>query len=283
MQVKNKEQFRLLFDLSCRIPWLENKEEALSELLFNDCPEGDHREMLIGLIDRFTYINRDDFSEHVNGLAGYISRDPDLNESNCVIAAMAMNSVIDSSQFIAYQIKAQLPKLGWRSPKVIDHCSKALRVRRDNENYKYVVLVDEFIGSGQTVVNRVNFIKKQFLDAEILDYTIKVRVIVGSDGGISHIRSQGIDVDAEICIKKGISDFYPPLDVDAYIKRMIELSKGLSPTFGAEVMSSLGYGDVEALYCREDGNTVNNVFPVFWWPETVSEKTRETLLHRAMG
>lgn len=47
---------------------------------------------------------------------------------------------------------------------------------------------------------------------------------------------------------------------------MIALEAGLSQEHGKIKLPSLGYNGAQAAYCREQANTPNSVFPVFWWP-----------------
>ena len=63
---------------------------------------------------------------------------------------------------------------------------------------------------------------------------------------------------------------------------MDELEDNLSQNYNGKELPKYGYGKVESLYAREDGNTPNSVFPIFWWPFYKNQNVRVTLLTRAM-
>ncbi|BDS18792.1 hypothetical protein KAM546c_00530 [Enterobacter roggenkampii] len=152
-----------------------------------------------------------------------------------------------------------------------------------NPQLKDIILVDEFVGSGKTVIDRVKTIKTQFKNDNIDDFTIQVKVLASTKQGLLKIREQGIKITSQLVLNRGISDYYSSPIAEEKIDRMLELEKILSAEYNGRERPSLGYGKAEALYYRENTNLPNSVFPIFWWAEYLNKKERETLLFRSMG
>ncbi len=279
----NKRMFRILFKLQSSQPWLNDCEDALEKLLYSDCSADVHRNLMIELINRFEYLSNEKYSSILGDLAEDIGTDPDLSDQSTQIVAMSADDKADSSQYVLYGLKPFLEKMDWRSYKQVNTFGHAYRTYKKSNNYKNVVLVDEFVGTGKTVLSRVKQIKRDFQDNGVIDFLIKVKVLVATKRGQDNIQSEGIEISPRITLKRGISDYYPPEVVDRMIKFMREMEELLSDEYNGRSLPSLGYGQLESLYCRENGNTPNNVFPIFWWPFYQDGRLRNTLLTRAMG
>jgi len=278
-----KETFDIIFQLSKKQPWLNDKTEELKMLIFSECSEENQRKLIIDLIDRFLYLDRNDFAERLDTMAQEIYSEPHLNSSNTQIVAMAADSKPDSSEPILYHLKAQIERLGWGNTCLVNRYNKAYGRYSKNTNLKNIVLVDEFIGSGQTLCQRVRYIESQFNEHNITDFTIRAKFVVASEVGYKRALEEGINIDAQNIISKGISGYYDDSSTELNLELMDRLENLLSERDNGKELPKLGYGQTESLYCRQDGNTPNSVFPIFWWKYYRDLTERKRLLIRSMG
>lgn len=273
------DQFKTMMGLMRVQPWLEARTDALYSLLFKDCTTEEHRELVLSMLTRFLYISNDHYDDLINDLIGNIVNRAELEPSNTQIVAMAASTDSDSSHEIIYKLKGALPPKGWGKAKLVNRCSHALRTYNTNSNYKNIIIVDEFIGSGQTVENRVEMIRSQFKDANISDYSVSVEVLVSTKFALERLAKSGLQVRSQLTIDKGLSDFYGN-DLEQRILDYLEIESLLSDSYKTHTLPSLGYNQAEALYCRNNTNTPNSVFPIFWWHYYKTGKQRETVLYR---
>ncbi|WP_407298979.1 phosphoribosyltransferase-like protein [Morganella morganii] len=278
-----RDVFRILFELTHKQPWLMNKQDILEHLLYDECNDDETRELLIELINRFEYLDTDRYQELMRLITLEIVTEPELHEKSTLIAAMSIGSGVDSGQAIIYSLKVLLQEQQWTGHLAINDAMQACKTFNKNAQLHDIILVDEFVGSGQTVLGRVKAIKEQFKNSKIDSFTIRVKVLAATMSGILNVRSQGIDITSQIIIKKGISDFYPEEESLRKIDLMVNIEEILSKEYNERALPSLGYGQAEALYYRKDTNLPNSVFPIFWWSEYKNKKKRNTLLIRAMG
>lgn len=277
----NKSTFDLVFGLARSQPWLSERSSEISSILFDECQDDFSREMICEILGRFSYVSLDRFREMVESLALDIMTMPGLSEETTQVVAMAADSTPDSSQELIYRLKSKFPDLGWERNGLVNRFGKAYKKFQEG-GFKDIVLVDEFVGSGKTVTGRVAEIKAQFKSGGVCDYSIRVRVLVATEIGLKVVRDAGIDISSVLVIKKAIDDYYDPSVVASYQNKMIDIESRFSAEFEGREMPSMGYGGVQAAYYREDANTPNSVFPVFWWPAYVDGSRRNRLLIRAV-
>jgi len=278
-----RDNFRLIFGLSQTQPWIKSKIDKLESLLFDDCNTTEQRNLIIELINSFVYLSNSKFIECLKTLSETIVTEPGINDFDTQVVAMAADSGSDSSQYILYALKPYFEELGWREYKQVNKYSLSYRTYNRSNDHKNIVLIDEFIGSGQTVINRVKDIESSFISKKVTDFTIRARVILATEEGIDNARKNGIDVESQIILKKGITDHFPTHEIGDKLDLMKQLEGRLSSEYKGRKMPSLGYGGTESLYARDEGNTPNSVFPIFWWPFYNDETSRLTLLTRAMS
>ncbi|MBL5904618.1 hypothetical protein [Serratia fonticola] len=275
--------FRIMLELTSKQPWLHDKSQALEELLFEECQDDETRELLIDLINRFEFLDNNRYQFLMRKIALDIVTEPQLHEQSTLISAMSIGSGVDSGQAIIYSLKLFLQELNWTNHKLINDAMQAYKAFKNNAPLKDIILVDEFVGSGKTVIDRVDTIKRQFSIARNDDFTIKVKVLAATEKGISNVLAEGIDITSEIKIKKGISDYYTGEEAKEMRGLMLAMENILSKEYKGRNMPTMGYGEAEALYYRKDINLPNSVFPIFWWAEYLNKSARKTLLFRAMG
>lgn len=283
MYLESKEDFQLVFELSTKQGWLIHRLKELTHLLFSECDTDQKRKLIVELLGRFTHISNDKYSQLIERLVDNIIGIQGLTDESCQVVAMAADSSSDSSQRVLYDLKLLFEQRGWRKYRHVNQFSAAYRTYKQSPKHNNIVLIDEFIGSGQSAIGRVDGIKRQFTDAGVTDYKVYIRTLVGMEEGVHRVRDSGIDVEALILLDKGITDLSPVGQVPDQLEIMRELEKNLLSTYNEKDLPSLGYGQMESLYTRDGGSTPNNVFPIFWWPFMLDGSERQILLHRAMG
>lgn len=280
--ITNKETFKQTIELYKKHPWLERIEDRLLILLFEDCKDGVQRELIFNLINEFFYMEHKNYIEHIKSIAEEIIS---FNCEETLIYSTACDRETDSSQEITYLLKPKIAELGgvkWQKPNLYGNMSKSVLRKHDENIIKNIFVVDEFNGSGQTIISRY---KKICRDLEEKgkspeDFNIKFFYISSMYDAHIKVDEEGILLDSKEVLAMGISDNDSIKDKDKAKDIIINISKILSVKLYDEEMLPLGYNNAEALYCRENGNTPNNVFPIFWWPQYIDGGDRNSLLIR---
>lgn len=272
----NKHEFKIVHEIVEKQPWIADVVDALRSLLFEDCKDSTTLRVIKDLLEGFTRISELQYNSYIDEIAQHISQLPDFIAEKTIVSAMGVGPDPDSSQEILYRLRIAFEKLKIRNVRFSNRCDHVQK--KINGNEKVVVfIVDEFIGSGQTVRGRVKLLKSC---ESIVD--IGVVVICSTVHALQSLHDEGIDVYALLKISKGLSGQYTDIESQRR-KDLVKLVEAkLSNEFNGRAMPSLGYNQAEALYSRENGNTPNSVFPVFWWPFYANESERKTLLIRAM-
>lgn len=278
----NKERFNLMLNIIRSQPWLGDKTDELEHVLFSECQCNTSRQLVSEIIDRFLYINREDNYRLIDSLANEIISKYSDRESSTLITAMGTGSATDSSQLVAYTLKPIMEKKKWRRHAIINDFGAVYKQYKKTK-HNHIVLIDEFVGSGQTVLGRVESIHTQLKNAGVQDYSIAVKVLVSTEFGLGNVTAAGIDMTAQRLVKKGIDDYYSSEDAAQHRDLMKFVERNLSAEYEGRAMPSLGYNEAQATYYREDGNTPNSVFPIFWWAFNCDGEDRHVLMTRAMG
>ena len=129
-------------------------------------------------------------------------------------------------------------------------------INLDNSHF---VLVDDFVGTGETALGAINYIRELFPAMEGND-RISILCIVAMQKGFDAIKEAGASVYSSVICSRGISDFYTGEELlrAKEVMQDIEQSlKKLKPEY------HFGYGHSEALVCME--RCPNNTFPIYWY------------------
>lgn len=265
--------------------WISSRADSLTQLLLEDCISEEQQSLISDLLGRFKYVSALSFEEKINDLVLGIVTTPNVMPDETIIAAMAADSSPDSSQALVQMIKLKLQSHGWGNVPIVNVFGAAFKKSKsDSFKRKNVVLVDEFVGSGQTVIGRVTSIRSQFNTAGI-DVNVLVNVIYSSIVGFNEINKNLITFSCLDIISRGISDFEKAENITPRLEEMINLESNLSSEHGKYKRNdySLGYGKTESLFWIENGNIPNNVFPIFWWPKNSTGGDRNPLFQRYLG
>lgn len=120
-----------------------------------------------------------------------------------------------------------------------------------------VVLVDDFIGTGDTALGSIEYARRCLPDGFPIDH-IKIMSIAAMESGVEKIQEFGINVYTHYIINKGISDNY----TGESLENAIRLMNSIESKIRVRSKFQFGYKQSEALIsmCR----CPNNTFPVYW-------------------
>jgi hypothetical protein len=271
----NKEDFNNYFELLPRQNWLTEKEEQMINLI-SSCKNKEQKKLIFELLEDFRYVDYKLFNRYLENIADYIINDSGFEIENTQIVGMVMDSNPDSSQWILQLLKPILTKKGWNNVKITPEFHRAVR-KMNREGLTNLILIDEFIGSGQSVDGRLNYLEEKAKT----EYKINACFLAGMENGINKVKSRFNDFKCLIPLKKGISDKYQSPLKEKAIQNMLDLENQLLPLINKKKLAdySFGFGKVEALYSSH-GNAPNSVFPFFWWPYDIKKEFRNSLLIR---
>lgn len=120
-----------------------------------------------------------------------------------------------------------------------------------------VVLVDDFIGTGETALSAIGY-ALSILPEDFSHDRIKVMSIVTMKHGQEQIEKLGVKVYTSYLNEKGISDYYS----GDTLQQNIDLMKSIESKLAVKPKFQFGYGRSEALVCMS--RCPNNTFPVYW-------------------
>ena len=131
-----------------------------------------------------------------------------------------------------------------------------------------IILVDDFVGTGETAEDVVNFIHVLMPNMTNND-SVKVLCIAAMQAGIERLDKMGVTVYSDMVMKKAISDTLQGPQKDEAIAMMQSIESGLRKLRPED---SFGYGQSESLICME--RCPNNTFPVYWLTKGVAPYER---------
>lgn len=279
MKNQSKTDYNSLLTLVKEQQWLLDRHNELSELL-GSCKEKTECDLIYELLNRFFFLYQEDMDHCWKEMVNQIFNVWKLNHKDTQIVAIAKGDHADSSQAVLNMLKMQIGQIGQSVPltSTIEASIKYV------ERKPCMVIVDEFIGSGDTVKSRIEYLKKEF-DAKQIRSEVRSKikiyicVVAAMEHSLQDIVALTDGIFAVHRLKKGISDYYifpqlkDKIDIMLQMESRLEYSPD-SPFF------PFGYKKSEALYGVDKWNAVNNLFPVFWWDKLRGGKRRRPLFIR---
>ena len=251
--------------------------------LFNMCDSRSQQALLADLISRFEVLNGEQESEAYSHINNFIQQEKLSPDATLIVGCGDVGRSIDGSIAGLQKMKSRLePRGKWECR--MSQNIKDLMAHLSNNNT--VIIFDDFIGSGNKILEKYDWLKKSVSGADYIDFD-SIQVIfaslAGMKFGIDRIKKEtNCKVVSYLCLKKGITDHYPVDEVNQQLLLMKQLESKLNDHFDcrALVEFSLGYSQSETLYFAENDNCPNNVFPIFWWQKLTNEDTHGILLYR---
>lgn len=228
----------------------------------------DEQDLIIELTKRFLVIPQQEYLKYFLD----IIHNPTLFESSIITECTNLYILpliskedigkIKSSSFLWYALKstevkydpffAQKSLIFYENP-------KNLAIKINNDAQACLVLVDDYIGSGNTAESAVSYCASFGINPQ----KIAIVAIAAQKIGIDFLQARNIPVYTNTILSRGISDWYTNDDLTKAIKTMKKIEKKLQVT----KKFKFGYEGSEALVSLS--RTPNNTFPVFWWEKGI--------------
>lgn len=277
----SKETYRSLFRLYKRQEWLTSREDKLLQTL-DLCKTIDEQNLLTDLLHRFVYVNGEKLKECFLGIADLICCEWKLDKTRTQLVATTADYEPDSAQLMLQVLKPLLPERGWANVKKNNNFTRSFK---DLSEFPIVVLIDEFSGTGKTLLSRIKNLKREaYLRGKSLGTMISLEIYVAVMASMEDVRpvvgNHCAKFEAQIWLKKGISGHSVGDELDTAIRNMIRLESMLQQNLLDVHFPSFGFGEAEALYSLDNANTPNSVFPIFWWRYLRDGTQRAPLLDR---
>lgn len=276
------DEFTLIDNLSQELDWLDDPDyqQSLLALLkeFNDIKS---KQLIIKLLKRMKHLHDREMKKHAQAIVKNIE-EWNLEPKSVIMVALADEGDVDGSIAGLNFLKPRLSQLdGWSELMLFSTFEVA--VKSISDGVVNVLIFDDFVGSGKTMVKKVTAFKELLQINGISSVTIRIVCFAGMSEGLNKIKDE---LDLEVCcpiiLKKGISDYEKDPEDKESKELMAQLEQNLQKKIeGLNIKSfSLGYDGSETLYQVFGHNCPNNVFPIFWWPKLKGGVKRNTLFQR---
>ena len=295
MSIDSKEIELYKISLIKNQDWLDCRKhlEALDNL-FKECSDDEETKMLMELISRFMCPDEDVFLTFYINQAKSIVNDGTITVDNCIIGPTTDDEKPDSSQHMCNTFRNLLKRDGGGHI-VTGHFHYVKNFIEDTKekNIK-VIILDDFIGSGQTMVVNIEICRELVTRNEYTEGAdFKVISFAAMEKGKQYIEGHCVEVIADCILRKGITDFLAEPNLSAARSNMLRLESLILEH--SDHNYSFGYEQSEALYTKVITRTTNpitsetdifldraqdNVFPIFWWNKYINREPRKTLLYR---
>ena len=255
--------------------WLQYEPDALFELWCLADNE-EQKKLIEFLIHNFLYVNGKDLDWGCKSIVNQIEIGWGLTAENTIITATCNNSNPDGSQMILQRIKNKLSG-EWREKMLYNSLPVAANVLQENNN---IVMVDDFIGTGNTMYRKVNYLLEILSKRNIEKYSIYIVSIAAMNFAKETLENLNIPYYSVHWLLKGISEKINLPERMNAIKAMETLEAKLKDEVFGRKLPKFGYKQSESLFAIESNNIPNNVFPIFWWTHLKDNTLRKTLFHR---
>lgn len=236
--------------------------------------------LLEHFIKNYNFISQNAYFDYIKDISLYLFQHYDFEKT--LLCASSADNCADSGQTVLNDIRSILG-INHKISK-INSCTradKAIRHIKDKKlNINTIVIVDEFVGTGQSMLGRINKINIDCDQSKIAPKVIDIIVIAGLNSALRRLSCKANKVIACVTLKHGIRDIFPIQEHSRHYLSVNNHEDNLIQVFNNEPLPKHGYGFAEALYGREFGNCPNSVFPMFWWPQDIHGNERSTPFSR---
>lgn len=219
----------------------------------------EERDLIIELTNKFLWVQSNMYEEYLlKALKGLFNSSEWILEEGKAICICPLSLPKDfghlkSSTFMLYLCQSILLRT---YPEFQENqvwiCENPKLLNQHMDELGTIILIDDFIGSGETALECLEYLK--FINKK--KYIVS---LVAQEDGIKNIIKKGDLVFSAEIRKKAITDEYSKSDVEDKLRKMRMISKHLK----APKNYQLGYANTESLVAMI--KTPNNTFPVYWF------------------
>ena len=219
------------------------------------------RELFLELSKRFTHIPQCEYMNYIPNLVSAIIKDYP-NKTLCFTCCLPKDDIgkVKSAASVLYLIKGSSLKTRVDLREVTYYCKDSVNdyvKYKIADNKHLLILVDDFIGSGETAIGAIQYVKEAI--PTMHNDNIIILSIAALQKGITELSTQNIKVYTKIILNRGISDHYVGNEAKQALdtmRQIEEVTLNVLPDF------SLGYKQSEGLVSME--RCPNNTFPIYW-------------------
>ena len=240
-------------------------------------------DLLEELLQRYTYISENQYRDSIYLIAEYI--DMEFNLPDTLLCASTSDRHKDSGQTIVYDVCTALGyNHGHRKIHNLNRFDVAIKyIKNNNSNISSIILLDEFIGSGHSMLGRLNKLNNDSIQSKFTLPEIHILTIAAMNIGIKKLQPHVKSIYPCHALQQGIRGHLAHRDQAPAYKLIDQFENTLNPEIDKEKLPRRGWGECEALYARNFGNCPNSVFPMFWWPESSSGAKRKPPFSRVLS
>ena len=270
LSITRLEQLRTLFNRK-RWPIDEKIELSVFERFYNTLAmlEDNEQGFLIELSYRFDHIPLSNYLQLLINPLRQLREDAEDKKLFFVTCTPKEDvGSVKSSSTVLYQLKGTTIKQHVDiSPKVIvDNITKLPQYSINNNSI--VVLVDDFIGTGDTAVGAVNYIH-ELVPGLNNNSQIVLLCLVALYQGVERLRSMGVKTYQAIERRKAITEEMSGVNKDTAVALMEGIENKIKKL---KKEYKFGYKGSEALVCLE--RCPNNTFPIYWLTKDIAPYER---------
>jgi len=255
--------------------WLTYEPQALFELwCLSDSDE--QKNIIEFLIKNFSYIDGRKLAEGSQLISNQIQNVWNLKSSNTFLLATCDDNKPDGSQTLIQNLKNKFD-ISWKESNFFNSIvSGANEIPTDSN----IILVDDFIGTGDTITRKLEYINRKINERGLNVFSIKIVSLASMNFSIEILNGLSTEYYSVHWLKKGISELLSDGKKEVATRSMEELEKKLKKKYHGKQIPNFGYKKSESLFALESNNIPNNVFPIFWWPFLKGGVSRKTIFRR---
>lgn len=174
----------------------------------------------------------------------------------CALTAESDFGKLKSNTFMLYMCQSILLRaFSEFHEQQVRICETPEVLKQHKDNIGALILIDDYIGSGETALGCLKYL--EFLKDDW--GKLYVLSLVAQEEGVENILKEKVPVYTAILRKKGITDVYEPEDAEKKLEQMQKIGREL----GVKKELQLGYVQTESLVAMI--KTPNNTFPIYWY------------------
>ena len=269
------DDFERLTNLNLKHEWLTYNSGALFELwCLSD--EECQKQLIEFLIDNYEYIDSKKLTQGCQTISAHIQNEWKLSPKNSFLLATCDSKEPDGSQSLIQNLKNKF-SVEWKASNFYNSLVTGVH---EISNDSVIILVDDFIGTGNKINRKLNYVKSVITERKLKNIDIKIVSLASMIFSKEALNKLNTEYFSVYWLKKGVSELPPEKNRDDAVKSMEALEEKLKKKYHGKYLPKFGYKKSESLFALESYNVPNNVFPIFWWPFLKGGIQRKTIFKR---